>query len=225
MASASVPSRATARPPWNTIVAVAAVLSLVLWPVEIGTAFGLPAHPLLIHLPVVFVPVLALATLAVAFNPRWFARYGVLVAAFSVITLAATLLAVGAGEALLEQRQGFGGADPTLQDHEDAGGILRLTLILLTTTLVGLLFARRLPGAAALALRVLATLLALVAIVFVVRTGHLGAKLVWERGGGGGNPPAGFQGGTPPGGGSGSSGGPGSGGGSTSSGGPGSSGG
>ena len=39
------------------------------------------------------------------FSFRWFERYGVLVAAFSVVSLAATLLAVGAGEAFKEDRE------------------------------------------------------------------------------------------------------------------------
>src|SRR5687768_10956547 len=103
MASASVP--ATSRRPWELIVAVATVVSLALWPVQIQTAFGLPAHPLIVHVPVIFVPVLGLATLAIAFNARWFDRYGMLLAAFSVVTLAATLLAVGAGKAFREDRE------------------------------------------------------------------------------------------------------------------------
>jgi uncharacterized protein YneF (UPF0154 family) len=97
MASASIPARATECSPWETIVAVAAVVSLVLWPVEIHTAFGLPAHPLIIDVPVIFVPVLGLATLAL------------------------------------------------------------------------------------LALRALAMLFVLVAILFVIRAGHLGSKLAWNQ--------------------------------------------
>ena len=37
---------------------VVAILSLGLWWVEIDSAFGLPAHPLFLHVPVVFVPIL-----------------------------------------------------------------------------------------------------------------------------------------------------------------------
>ena len=182
MASASVSARATRRPPWETIVAVAAVVSLVLWPVEIHRAFGLPAHPLFIHVPVVFVPILGLAVLAVMFNFGWFQRFGVLIAAFSVVTLAATLLAVGAGEAFREERlQDFPDMvnDPTLHDHADAGITVRLAMVILTALLVGLLFAKRLPNAARIVLRVLAVLFALTAMFFVIRTGHLGAKLAW----------------------------------------------
>jgi hypothetical protein len=182
MAEASVPARAAKRPPWEAIVAVAAVVSLALWPVEIHRAFGLPAHPLIIHVPVVFVPILGLVVLGVMVNFRWFERSGVVVAAFSVVTLAATLLAIGAGEAFREERERDFPAlinDPTLHDHADAGITVRLAMVILTALLVGLLFSRRLPSAARIALRVLAILFALTAIVFVIRTGHLGAKLAW----------------------------------------------
>jgi hypothetical protein len=184
MASASVPTRASQRPPWETIVAVAAVVSLALWPVQIHRAFGLPAHPLIIHFPVVFVPLLGLAVLAVAFNARWFDRFGLLVAAFSVVSLAATLLAVGAGEAFRKERlRDFPNLvdDPTLHDHADAGITVRLAMVILTALLVGLLFGKRLPNAARIVLRVLAVLFALTAIFFVIRTGHLGAKLAWGQ--------------------------------------------
>jgi hypothetical protein len=172
----------------DVIVAVAAVVSLALWPVQINEAFGLPAHPLIIHVPVIFIPILGLAVLAVMFNFGWFARYGVLVTAFSVASLAATLLAVGAGEAFKDEReQRFPDMppDPTLHDHEDAGITVRLIMLILTALLVGLLFGRRLPKAATMTLRVLAVLFAIGAVVMVVRTGHLGAKMAW------GDPPPG----------------------------------
>jgi hypothetical protein len=182
MASASASARTTSRPPWEAIVAVAAVASLVLWPVRLERAFGLPAHPLIIHVPVVFIPILGLAVLAVAFNSGWFERFGVLVAAFSVVSLAATLLAVGAGQAFredLEAREPRLIGDPTLHDHADAGITVRLAMVILTALLVGLLFSRRLPKAALIALRVLAVLFALTALIMVIRTGHLGSTLAW----------------------------------------------
>jgi hypothetical protein len=165
-------------------VAVAAVVSLALWPVQIDRAFGLPAHPLIIHVPVIFIPILGLTVLAVMFKFRWFERHGALVAAFSVVSLAATLLAVGAGEAFkadLEPRLEMN--DPTLHDHQDAGITVRLAMVILTALLVGLLFARRLPNAARIAMRVLTVLFALTALVMVIRTGHLGAKMAWGEDG------------------------------------------
>jgi hypothetical protein len=180
MATDSVSTRVTSRPPWETIVAVAAVLAQALWWVEIHTAFGLPAHPLLLHVPVVFVPILGLATLAIAANNRLFERYLLPVAAFSVVTMAATILAAGAGEAFREERERSipPGMRSTLENHADAGDTLRLTMVLLTLVLVTGLFTKR--PAAQIALRVLAVLFALVAIFFVIRTGHLGSELVWS---------------------------------------------
>lgn len=155
------------------IIAVAAVLSLGFWFVEIERAFGLPAHPLLVHVPLVFIPILGLAVLAVAVSGRW----EVPVAAFSVLTLAATLLAAGAGEAFLETRDAELRADPTMRDHADAGDLLRFTVFGITFALAALLFTR--PKAARTALRVLLGLLALVALFYVVRVGHLGSEMAW----------------------------------------------
>jgi hypothetical protein len=179
MASASVSKRATSRPPWQTTVAVAALLLQAFWWVEIDTAFGLPAHPLLLHVPVVFVPILGLATVAIASSNRWFERFLLPTAAFSVVTMAATILAAGAGEAFREDR------DPTipermqstLDNHADAGDTLRLTMVLLTLVLVAALFTK---NAVRLVLRVLAVLLAITAVFFVIRAGHLGSELVWS---------------------------------------------
>jgi hypothetical protein len=178
----------------DVIVAVAAVVSLALWPVQIDRAFGLPAHPLIIHVPVIFIPVLGLAALALMFRFDWFERYGVLLAAFSVVSLAATLLAVGAGEAFKEDvERFFPPGDPTLHDHEDAGITVRLAMVVLTALLVGLLWARRVPNAVGIVLRVLAVLFALTALAMVIRTAHLGATLAWgEREGGA--PPGGNYG-------------------------------
>jgi len=69
--------------------------------------------------------------------------------------------------------------------------------VLFTLALLGWLFLhrRRRGGPAAIALRVAVAGLAVASIFFVIRTGHLGAKLTWGDSGGG--PPAGFR---PPGG-------------------------
>lgn len=153
----------------------AAVLSLVLWPVQISSAFGLPAHPLLLHIPVVFVPVLGIAVLVAAAKPAFF---NAPLAAFAVVTLAATLLTVGAGEAFLETKPRLEG-NPMMKDHEGAGETVRFCMALLTAAMIGLLYVRR--GAANVTLRVVAVVLALSAVGFTIRAGHLGAKLVWEE--------------------------------------------
>ena len=171
-AQADLRSNARVRP----ILAVAAVLSLVLWFIEIDRAFDLPAHPLLLHVPLVFVPILGLAAIAVALTDR----HAIPVTAFAILTLACTLLTAGAGEAFLERLQRELprlAENPTMRDHADAGDLLRFTVFALTFTLVGVLFAAR--NALRIVLRMLAVLLALIAIFYTFRTGHLGAKLAW----------------------------------------------
>ena len=144
------------------------MLSLGFWFIEIERAFGLPAHPLLIHVPLVFVPILGLAALAVAATDR----YASPVAIFAVVTFSFTLLAAGAGEAFLESRDAQLRADPTMEDHEDAGTCCASWSSRSRSRLVGMLFAQ----AAGVRLRALVVLLALVAIFYTFRTGHLGAE-------------------------------------------------
>ena len=155
----------------HPIIAAAAVLSPVLWFIEIERAFDLPAYPLLIDVPLVFIPLLGLAAIAVAATDR----YATPVAIFAVVTLSFTLLAAGAGEAFLESCDAQLRADPTMQDHADAGDRLRFTVSALMFALVGLPSAK-LP-APRLVPRVLIVLLALVALLYTIRTGHLGAEL------------------------------------------------
>jgi uncharacterized membrane protein len=180
-------SRETRAPQLNVMIAAAAVLSLALWPVEIHRAFGLPAHPLIIHVPVVFIPILGIAVIATAFWPQRLERYTPVLAAFAVIANAATLLAVGAGEAFREDRNQPGFASPTLDQHAEAGEFLRWLMIILTALLVAALFTR-----ARRIVLVVAAITAAAAVFWVIRTGHLGAKLAWSEPGPGG-PPPGFQ--------------------------------
>ena len=58
---------------------------------EIDKLFGLPAHPLLVHVPVVLVPLAALMAIAFAIRPAWLDRFGWWLVAVSGVG------AVGAG--------------------------------------------------------------------------------------------------------------------------------
>jgi uncharacterized membrane protein len=163
----------------------ALVLCLVLIPVHIHRAFGLPAHPLLLHFPVVLVPVLGLAVLALAARPGWLDRHGVPAGAFGVVTAAATILTAGAGQAFEDDRSrvvGGAPASPQLAEHADAGETLRLVVLALVAVLLVAGLARRaVPDVAPMhvALRLALAVLAVTAIFLVIRTGHLGAELTW----------------------------------------------
>ena len=149
-----------------------AVLSLGLWWVEIDSAFGLPAHPLLLHVPVVFVPILALASLTLTAGKL--DQHRASVAALSVLTLIAVFLTAGAGEALRRDREDEITDKAKLASHADSGDALIYAMLFLTAALLGALYTKH------VVLRVLIAILAIHALFWVIRTGHLGSELVWN---------------------------------------------
>ncbi len=208
----NAPSRSLSPPSQDTIykltvfgLPAAFAVCLLLIPLEIGDLFGLPAHPLLLHLPVVLIPVLAIATVALMIRPTWRERYGLAIALVALLALAATVLTVGAGHAFKEAREamfsgaGFSGG-PTGENsglalHEELGDQLRIIMFVFVGLIVaavvvdtfrrheaasdrGRTVARLGSGAA---FRVGLSILAVVALVWVVRTGHEGAKLAWGQ--------------------------------------------
>jgi uncharacterized membrane protein len=87
---------------------------------------GLPLHPLVVHLVVVLGPLAALAGLAYAFVPawRWLLRWPLV--ALAVLTAVASVLAVAAGESLLEARPQLA---PLVEDHQEWGELLRIAAL------------------------------------------------------------------------------------------------
>jgi uncharacterized membrane protein len=181
------------------------LLCFALLPVEIDSAFGLPAHPLLLHVPVILIPVLVIATVAVVARPAWRERYGFAWAGLAIVALASTVLAAGAGDKFIEEKRFV---SQTLREHKEAGETLRLVMFVFTAAIVLAVLrdwrARNGGrviggGAAAAALSVVILLLAGVSGFFVVRAGHLGSKSVWNEGKEAGErgPPAGAPSGGP----------------------------
>ncbi len=143
--------------------------------------FDLPAHPLLIHLPVVAIPVLALLATALAVLPAQRRRFMIPVVALSIISVIATFLAVSSGEALSELLS----ADSYIDTHRDLGNTLRWFVIglALTSTAMVLLGslgdASRLPPATGVVVSVVVVFFAVLSLIWVIRTGHEGAKQHW----------------------------------------------
>lgn len=147
---------------------------------------GLPAHPLVVHAAVVFVPLLCLAAIVYAVVPRVRAKVGWAAAALAVVAPVAALLATGTGDELAESRYP-GQLPPAVHDHEEFGestlmtsivlGLIVLVFVYLTGTRSGR--ARRLPSWVSMVLAVITVLAALGAGFFVVQTGDSGAQSVW----------------------------------------------
>lgn len=167
------------------------VLAAIAFPLQISSWFGLPAHAFFVHVPVVLLPLAGLGALALVARPAWRERWGLPLSLLAVGVMVATLLAAGAGEALVAERGGGDGGD-----HGDAARLLRGAAILfaLATTAFVYVSRRSLRPPLVLGLGVVVALLAVGTIYQVIHTGHLGAEMTWGEGGGPGGP-----GGPPPG--------------------------
>ena len=67
------------------------------------TIFGLPAHPLLVHIPVVLLPLAAVGAVMMAVRPAWNARYRWAVLVLGAVGAVGVVLAADAGQSLQEQ--------------------------------------------------------------------------------------------------------------------------
>jgi hypothetical protein len=149
---------------------------------------GVPTHPLLVHAPVVLVPLIALLAVAYALLPfvrphtRWVLGLGALV------TPIAALLAKLSGDAFFRRMQDdgtvTGGFIPTLQNHQQLGTrAVYAAAALGIVTLALVYFVRPAGGGGSRAVPVvlgaLSVVAAGVALYYVVVTGDSGAKAVW----------------------------------------------
>lgn len=142
--------------------------------------FGLPAHPLLIHFPIVAIPTLCLVGLLMVLWPSFRQKYVAAAAVFGLITAVATILAAQSGEALAET---YSNTD-FLEKHKSLGETLRLLVIGLALAVSALMVATKRSAStgkdpfsmvASLAVLVLAVLSA----IWAIRTGHEGANVTW----------------------------------------------
>jgi hypothetical protein len=69
----------------------------------LSNLFGLPAHPLIVHLPVFLVPVTAAGAVWCAVAPSWRPRIGWVVVGMAFVSLVGIQLALSSGESLEER--------------------------------------------------------------------------------------------------------------------------
>lgn len=143
-------------------------------------AFGLPLHPLAVHVPVVLLPLGAIGVLLVLLVPRWRASLAWPAIAVLGIATVGALVAKLSGEALA-QRVGSPG------QHEQLGNwVLAMSAILFAGTLAWWLWQRSLArrrrsnGVIGLIVGTVLAALALGSIIVAVLTGHTGATAVWQ---------------------------------------------
>ncbi len=152
---------------------------------------GLPLHPLIVHVVVVFAPLAAIGGIVYALVPkwRWWLRWPFV--ASSVIAAIAAIIAVKAGHDLENQRhlQSL----PELATHAHRGGILRWLLIaFLVPTALGAWFLggpspvvsgaggrESRTGVLAWVIQALLVIGGVAVLISVFLTGDSGARAVW----------------------------------------------
>jgi hypothetical protein len=151
---------------------------------------GLPLHPLVIHLAVVFVPLAVALVVAFAVLPRWRWLTRWPAAITMVVAMGSVVMAKLSGDSLLHSRPDLA---PLVRTHQSRGNVLlwlMVTFFVLTIVATwtlggpsGLVSGR---GARDSRVAVLDTVLpvvlvvgAVVVLVWVVLTGDAGARAVW----------------------------------------------
>ncbi len=153
---------------------------------------GLPLHPLIVHVVVVFAPLAALAAILYAVMPRWrwWLRWPLVASA--MIAAVAGVIAVQSGHSLLNARPEL---RPLVQTHMHRGRLLELVMVAFLVP-VGL-SAWLLGGPSALAsgggarepatrvvgigLQVLLVVVAGAILVMAFLTGDSGARAIWGQ--------------------------------------------
>jgi hypothetical protein len=158
------------------------------------TAFGIPAHPLLLHVPVVFVPLLIATTLVYGLVPPWRSRLGWAVVALAIATPISCFVTRQSGLALrsrLIRLKAVSDQDlANINTHQSFGTRLLIVSIVLGLIALALVAvcATRGRGAAlgggfgplTLVLLVLALAAGAVNGYYVFKTGDTGAHIVWQ---------------------------------------------
>lgn len=177
-----------------------------------STVFGLPAHPLVVHVAVVLIPLSAMAFAAVGWHAALRHRFLPLVFVLALLGTGGAILAAQTGgpleQSLRVAAQDAGNPRPRFGEHPEEGNRAEFFAIALTIA-VGAVFtidflstpaaetaetsprlpfarltAHRVPGWLPATSYVVALIPAVLAILTVVAAGHSGAQLVWKSVGG-----------------------------------------
>lgn len=146
---------------------------------------SIPMHPLLVHIPVVMLPLAAVGAIALVVRQKWVQHYGWLVVGAALVSFVGAVMASGTGDDLLEQYRGSGQhISSTLSSHADLGeNVQWVALLFLVCTAVWVWLQKKQVAKKAVStvLAVLVVLSAIAATAMVVEAGHNGAKAKWEQ--------------------------------------------
>jgi quinol-cytochrome oxidoreductase complex cytochrome b subunit len=165
--------------------------------------FGLPAHPLVVHAPVVLLPLAVVGAAAMMIRPAWYVRFRWPVLAITAMGALGAVVAASTGEELEERVEDGASrsARRLIEDHAEAGEAARMFAIaffvaVLVSVVVPWLLARRARAAAGSTaveaassvatprwlrpvLMVFVAVTAIGSLITIVDAGHSGADSVW----------------------------------------------
>lgn len=144
----------------------------------LDTVGGLPAHPLLVHAPLVLIPLVSVCAVAMVASARFSRRFGAAVAVLSALAVVSAAAAKLSGEAWSE-KVGFP------QPHAELADPLPV-IVLLQALLVTVLWlldrgrpTNRVRPLPVWLLSALVLVISVIAVYWTIRVGHSGAEAVW----------------------------------------------
>jgi hypothetical protein len=156
----------------------------------LNNILGIPAHPLIVHAAVVFIPLLCLGSVVYVLVPRFRGRIGWAVFGLAVISPIVAWLATASGDHLRDRLVAAGFSQEILDkvnQHQSYGdrtwwftlalGVVTLVMLFITS---GSRRAPHLPIWVTLAVSVVVIALAVATAIYVFLTGDSGAHAVWE---------------------------------------------
>ena len=144
--------------------------------------FGLPAHPFMVHLPVVLLPIAAILAVIAIIRPAFRAKYGAAIAAVTLVAFFATFFARQSGEQMYQLMN----RGPNVDKHKSLANTTTILTFLFSGFFIVLVFGKRVSvlknwqSWLVPALRVLVGVTAVLAAIWMARTGHEGARLNWN---------------------------------------------
>ena len=154
---------------------------------DMSTFFGLPAHPLLVHVPIVLIP-LAAITAIISIHKKYRREMLLVTAVMAIIGAGFLFLAAGAGESLQHDLP----RSRSIHEHAELGDKSQGPTAVFAFAAVGAVLSleasrrkfeykgKSLPKWSATALLALTVVGGVAATVAVSQAGHSGAKSVWE---------------------------------------------
>jgi formate hydrogenlyase subunit 3/multisubunit Na+/H+ antiporter MnhD subunit len=163
--------------------------------VSMRSFFGIPAHPLLVHVPAVLLPLVAIGVVFMVIKPSWHQRYRWAVLVLGFVGTVGAVLAASAGETFEEQITATrgGAGEARWEDHAEAGETAQVFAIIFFVILAAFILVpwfierRRnttgatlsLPRWVTVGMTVLVLAASAASVTTVVLAGHSGAKSVW----------------------------------------------